>query len=337
MARKRWTVNSFRLLSIIVVLIMVTFCCGIARLSAAATISTANKYAWSENFGWLNLRPTGGEVIVATDHLSGSAWQENTGWLKLGSDGGGPYPNTTATNWGVNRDGAGTLSGYAWSEGWGWINFRPTGGGVNIDPVTGAFEGYAWGENIGWVSFQRPSGASVAYGVGLASYTLNLKFVGTGGGSVTSANPPFSCNTTCAKTFLEITPLTLKADAVQYSILSDWVGCDTITGATCSLNLDRDRTTTVTFTKDIAHTARIVKLPPAYYSTLQEAYNNASPGNTIQIWGLHLMETMICGNNTQVEFLGGYDQQYQNHTGTTTIRSLTIAKGMVRLDRIVIR
>ena len=91
--------------------------CSVA-FAAAASISLSDKYAWSENAGWLNFRPTTGGVTVNPNHLSGYAWQENIGWLKLGSDGGGPYPNTSATNWGVNRDGAGNLSGYAWSEGW---------------------------------------------------------------------------------------------------------------------------------------------------------------------------------------------------------------------------
>ena len=133
-------------------LLAATFICCSVAFAAAASISLSDKYAWSENAGWLNFRPTTGGVTVNPTHLSGYAWQENIGWLKLGSDGGGPYPNTSATNWGVNRDGAGNLSGYAWSEGWGWVNFSPTGGGVTIDPATGAFDGYAWGENIGWVS-----------------------------------------------------------------------------------------------------------------------------------------------------------------------------------------
>ena len=306
-------------------------------LMSSSNISTTAKLAWAENAGWVNLRPLHGGVTVNPNYLSGYSWHENLGWLKLGSDAGGPYMNTSPTNWGVNRDQAGTLWGYAWSEGWGWIKFNPTGGGVSIDPTTGAFSGMAWAENFGWVSLRSQSGAPIAYGVGLASHTLNLVFNGTGGGSVISANPPFSCNTGCTKTFLDITPLTLTAEASQYSILDGWAGCDTVSGAKCNLTLDRDRTTTVTFTKDTSNTARIDGLTPTYYSTLQAAYDHAGNGNTIQVWGIDLAETLVCGNSIQVKIMGGYDQQYVNRPGVTTVRGLTIGKGTVTVDRIIIR
>lgn len=137
---------------------------GICLWAGAALgqqIDATHKYAWSENAGWQNWRATHGQATVHSDHLTGFVWAENIGWIKLGADAGGPYANTAANNWGVNRNGAGNLSGYAWSETSGWINFNPThGGGVSIDPATGDFSGYAWGENIGWT---RLAGAT--YGV----------------------------------------------------------------------------------------------------------------------------------------------------------------------------
>jgi hypothetical protein len=309
----------------------------VTEIVTAATISTTAKIAWAENAGWTNHRPLHGGVTVNSNYLSGYAWHENLGWLKLGSDAGGPYLNTSTTNWGVNRDQAGNLWGYAWSEGWGWVKFNPSGGGVSIDPATGAFSGYAWAENFGWVSFRSQTGATVTYGVGLASYTLDLVFSGTGGGSVTSATPSFSCNTNCQQTFLDVTPLKLTAAASQYSLFGGWQGCDTTSGADCNLNLDRDRTTTVTFTKDTTHLARIDGPTPAYYPKLQAAYDHAVSGDTIQVWGIDLGENLLCGNGIQVKIMGGYDQQYQNRNGVTVVRGLTIGKGTVTVDRIVIR
>ncbi|MFP4422417.1 MAG: Ig-like domain-containing protein, partial [Desulfococcaceae bacterium] len=146
-------------------------CLWAAPTPATATnIDTVEKYAWSETAGWVNFRPSDGGVRVYGDHLEGFAWAENLGWIQLGShDGGGPhtYGNTTAGDWGVNRDGAGGLSGYAWSEVAGWINFSPTDGGVTVDPATGRFDGYAWSENLGWISFSQ---ADPSHGVSL---TLN--------------------------------------------------------------------------------------------------------------------------------------------------------------------
>jgi hypothetical protein len=138
-------------------------CFGLFNLqpaSAEGNIDTTYKYAWSENSGWKNFRPTHGGVTINPTYLSGYAWAENIGWVKLGS-GTGPYDNTTSANWGVNHDSAtGALSGYAWSENVGWINFNVTGNnpnGVSIDTGTLKFNGYAWAENVGYVHFRNTS------------------------------------------------------------------------------------------------------------------------------------------------------------------------------------
>jgi len=124
---------------------------------AESNISDTYKYAWSETTGWHNWKATNGQATAGSTYLVGYVWAERIGWIKLGSTHeGGTYPNTTSTNWGVNRDVAtGALSGYAWSENAGWINFNPTHGGVTISTSTNKFDGYAWGERIGWIHFQN--------------------------------------------------------------------------------------------------------------------------------------------------------------------------------------
>ncbi|MBP7866973.1 MAG: VCBS repeat-containing protein [Acidobacteria bacterium] len=146
--------------AVVLVLALLLWAAGTVG-AQTGNIDATNKYAWAENTGWTNYRPTGGGVTVYPDHLEGFAWAENTGWLKLGSHVGGgahTYLNTTATDWGVNRNGS-VLSGYAWSENTGWVRFDPTGGGVTLDPATGDFDGYAWGENTGWIHFRNASPA----------------------------------------------------------------------------------------------------------------------------------------------------------------------------------
>lgn len=130
-------------------------------IASAATVdvSATNKYALSENSGWINFKPTHGGVTVHPDHLTGYAWSESIGWIKLGADIGGPYNNTTPTNWGVNMDPSGNLSGYAWSENAGWINFNPTHSQVTIDQISGDFDGYAWSESVGFIHLQNTSPA----------------------------------------------------------------------------------------------------------------------------------------------------------------------------------
>lgn len=127
-------------------------------MAAMGNISDTDKYAWSENGGWINFRPTDGGVTVFDTYLSGYAWAENIGWIKLGADAGGPYNNTDDTNWGVNKDASGNLFGYAWSETAGWINFDSLYSQVTID-VNGDFNGHAWSENIGWIKFNNSAPA----------------------------------------------------------------------------------------------------------------------------------------------------------------------------------
>ena len=84
------------------------------------------KWAWSANAGWINFAPTAPNgafmdgVAVYPDHLEGYAWAENAGWIRLGthtSGGAWTYANSSATDYGVNRNlTGGALSGYAWSS-----------------------------------------------------------------------------------------------------------------------------------------------------------------------------------------------------------------------------
>ena len=147
-------------------LVLALLAVGVAL--AAGNISNTDKWAWGANAGWINFNPDFGGVTVYPDHLEGYAWGENVGWIRLGTHTGGgshTYGNTSASNYGVNRDtGTGALSGYAWSTNAGWINFAPANGGVTVSPA-GEFSGDAWGENIGWIRFSGTAQNSTTYKV----------------------------------------------------------------------------------------------------------------------------------------------------------------------------
>ena len=117
--------------------------------STSGTIDNTNRYAWSENAGWIDFGTTLGAVTVTSSGLSGYAYGENTGWISLNCS------NTSScdtVSYGVVNDGNGVLSGYAWAEGTGWIDFAPSAGGVTISS-SGVFSGSAYGENVGWIIF----------------------------------------------------------------------------------------------------------------------------------------------------------------------------------------
>ena len=113
--------------------------------------SQGSHYAYSENMGWINFKPSYDPGVTVEDYaVNGYAWGENVGWINLSHIYGGVF-----------NDGVGNLYGYAWGENVGWISFscEDTGicdtvsYGVRINPETGEFSGKAWGENIGWISF----------------------------------------------------------------------------------------------------------------------------------------------------------------------------------------
>jgi hypothetical protein len=149
--------------------------CALSALAGTVhgNIDPAARFVWAENLGWVNLAPTHGGMAVHFDGergwLAGYAWAENAGWIRFGVAGGGPYANTSASDFGVNLDAVGNLSGFAWGENIGWIRFDPAHGGVAIDPANGAFGGFAWGENVGWIRFD---GSAASPGVRTEAFDL---------------------------------------------------------------------------------------------------------------------------------------------------------------------
>jgi hypothetical protein len=136
---------------------------------AQTTISSVNKFSWSENCGYMNWRDanSGAQGVRRVNNfLTGYIWGENVGWISVGSGtpaNGTAYSNASGTDSGVNVDaGTGNLSGFAWGENIGWINFAgaaPLGApyAAKWDSAGGRLRGYAWGENIGWINLDDPT------------------------------------------------------------------------------------------------------------------------------------------------------------------------------------
>ncbi|MFM7174493.1 MAG: InlB B-repeat-containing protein, partial [Caldilinea sp.] len=191
-------------------------------------------YGWGTNVGWINFNPTNGGVRLYSDHMEGYAWGENIGWIRLGTcTGGSPctHANTSASNYGINHDGAGNLSGYAWGTNIGWINFNPAHGGVRVDLATGSFSGYAWGENIGWIRFQ-------------SSGPVNTHTI------LVSADPPAGGTVSGGGTVSHGTTATVTATANAGYAFVHWAegGTPVSTSATYSFAATADRTLVATFT-----------------------------------------------------------------------------------------
>jgi PKD repeat protein len=86
-----------------------------------------------------------------------------------------------------------------------------------------------------------------------------------------------------------------------------------------------------------AQPVRITGAPPAYYSSLQTAYDAAVDGDTLQAQAVTLSETIDLNSNITVILKGGYDACYTVNADNTTINgSLTISDGTVEVQGMII-
>jgi len=131
------------------------FAAAAALVRAESTVNPVHRYAYGANAGWIDARAdaTNGAVL-GQSYCTGYLWSGNVGWIGLGNGpaNGWHYSNASATDWGVNHDGAGHLTGYAYGANIGWLTFEQTYGQPRIDLLTGNLSGYAWGANVGWLS-----------------------------------------------------------------------------------------------------------------------------------------------------------------------------------------
>ena len=84
------------------------------------------------------------------------------------------------------------------------------------------------------------------------SFSLTVATAGTGGGTVTSTSKPGSsnqinCGPTCSALYTSGTVVTLAAQAATGSTFTGWSGCDSASGATCTVTMNAVKSVTATF------------------------------------------------------------------------------------------
>jgi Bacterial TSP3 repeat len=132
---------------------------------AATTIDPVNHFSYGANVGWMDWRADAASGAVIGEFVcSGYIYAANLGWIHLGS--GSPangmrYRNNSASDFGVNHDGAGNLNGFAYGANIGWITFtnRDASGAVfqgpKVNLLNGRLSGFVWGANVGWISLSN--------------------------------------------------------------------------------------------------------------------------------------------------------------------------------------
>lgn len=185
--------------------------------------------------------PTGGR---AGSTGGDSAGESSDGGVSGSGNGSGGTP--ASGNAGREQGGeAGNEVGGAGNEGGDAGTAGEENGG------TGAIGGVAGSGGLGGAGVAGMGGfggAAGSAGSGGASvtHTLSLGFEGTGAGVVYSSPDGIACDASCSGTFAAGT-VRLAQSAQNGSTFGEWVGCDSVSDNACIVELDSDRSVSVTF------------------------------------------------------------------------------------------
>ena len=92
------------------------------------------------------------------------------------------------------------------------------------------------------------SGASASTTLTVAQrFTLSVVRQGLGSGGVTSSPVGITCGSACSAPYTAGTVVTLTATPAVGSVFTGWSGCDSVSGATCTLTVNATRSVTAGF------------------------------------------------------------------------------------------
>lgn len=167
-----------------------------------------------------------------------------------------------------------------------------------------------------------------------------------GNGSVNSVPGGIACTTgnsgSCSASFSSGEVVTLKPTEVSsvtlLSHFGGWsLGCDSINGNDCTVNMNADKNITATFV-----TNQPVYIPAVgYFPSLQAAYNApGATGITIRAQAVDLaVPDFTLNSGKSVTLSGGFDSNYSANSGGYTVLTgvLTIQTGSLTVENLVIR
>lgn len=153
---------------------------------------------------------------------------------------------------------------------WGENDLGEFGAGTatnSLTPVKMHGTGMTWTSSNPSVATVSATGLVTAVGLGTATITATDPFgnagsttltvrqlftlaairQGDGTGTVTSAPAGINCGAACSASFVSDSAVTMTATAGADSIFSGWTGCDSVSGATCSVSMTASRTVTAIF------------------------------------------------------------------------------------------
>jgi len=165
---------------------------------------------------------------------------------------------------------------------------------------------------------------------------LTVNIAGSGGGRVISAPSGIDCTAgSCSAEFANGGTVILGALPNQDSLFAGWGALCSGSGS-CDLALRSDTSVWATFTYvQPARTSGTTS-----FGTISAAYASlpAPAGGAIQARQFTFVEELILDRSIPVSLTGGFDSAYGNNSGYTTILGdVTISRGSLAVDRVVIR
>lgn len=170
-----------------------------------------------------------------------------------------------------------------------------------------------------------------------ATFYLPILFVsktGAGNGTITSLPAGVDCGATCSANYNAGTPVTLNVSPDTGSTFLGWSGGGCSGTGPCIVTMNDSASVSTSFGVNTStcpnSVARIVG--KANYTSLQNAYNAAADGDTIQNQAVTLNENVNANRNISVTIDGGYNCYYSSNPEKTTLKgALTINSGTVNI------
>ncbi|RJQ44441.1 MAG: hypothetical protein C4538_10505 [Nitrospiraceae bacterium] len=194
-------------------------------------------------------------------------------------------------------------------------------------------------------SLYCPNGSSRAFTSGVWYYpiyiTINHDNDGDGYGSPGSATCSGGSAPDCNDSNAAINPIAMEvcdgADNNCSSVIDEGYTDTDSDGVADCVDSDDDNDG-MSDGSDNCPLTKPSKVGGAYYNTMQEAYDNAGNGTTIQCQDLIFSGDMYIDLDKAVTIRGGYDCSYSTSMGTTTIEgNMTISNGTATLENVQVQ
>ena len=180
-------------------------------------------------------------------------------------------------------------------------------------------------------------------GAAADSFVLTVNNTGAGSGTVTAVPagyPALNCTSgssaNCSAFYAVNTLVSLVAAPV------DWKQPATFSGAcsgigTCTTTMNASKSATAAF--NTVFKVRIAPGSPPDYPAIQDAYDVAASGAVIRAQNYQFLENLLFNRAIPVLLSGGWNTIYSANSGgyTTVTGSLTVARGSVVVDKLIIK